>query len=791
MRKLLTVMLIILIVALMFATKGFTQLPPTWWANSFYMETYQNGLGFGGGTILDGRTSKLKYEGERLDDGDNDIYFQEDFEDASVSFTCGANLTPSEEIAAPLSKTKSILITQSAGAQGQNCQSPSIALDEKQKGSLNQICMVAEGENFDLIAYDVTNSNELGRLNFKNKDSYCLEFLTLATTNEIAYRLEAAIEEVSSTLKFDDIKLKTNPLSATEIYASKGWTQYTPTSGLTGWTGSIEGRWKRDGENLKVRIWHRFTGGAFTGGAPSYTLPDNLQIDTKNNPFDGTTSDLLKYGTATLYDTSAVGANGYFGEVFYDNPSRVLVRYVFNTNGNNYPATSFLINTTTPFLWTTNDSIFLEFEVPILGWSDKSNGVVVKNKSNSASVENIFNAAIDSTSTCNVINQVPQNWLTCSILTTNQCTCAVDGSIFTTLPALNCESEQSGEAICDIRSGLTFRSIVQNANGTANVSAGVEITATKKPQDYVKETERVNTVPIGFKESKSYETGIVSTFWDTTGNTSLWDASLLDLSQDENIEIVDNFPTFLGTSTVIRAKNPVDIAVSVYGPMASGGQGIIIYKNINTKQLAYQVTDGAGYPNANATTRLNTGEILIFQASSLAQREGLLSIWVKSANEDGLWVGRFGQPSCYVSHTGADGTKGGTATTLSWNTLTLNEITGSCSFMSLASNVLTIKKGTYEVDCHKEFYDVVYANIKLRNTTDGVTAANSLAPSYCPNGTISCTSRILRKFTINDQKDFELQYYVNNNGGLNEALGLSQVDGEPEIFHTCKFTKVR
>jgi hypothetical protein len=135
--------------------------------------------------------------------------------------------------------------------------------------------------------------------------------------------------------------------------------------------------------------------------------------------------------------------------------------------------------------------------------------------------------------------------------------------------------------------------------------------------------------PFNLIESETYSTGVVANFWNTTGNTSLWDKNLLiGFTNSDNFEILDE-PSFLGTSTVIKAKRPIDIDISVYGPMASGGQGVIIYKNIGSNQLAYQLGSGADYTNANAKTRLNQGEFLILQASALSQREGLLTVWAK------------------------------------------------------------------------------------------------------------------------------------------------------------------
>lgn len=138
--------------------------------------------------------------------------------------------------------------------------------------------------------------------------------------------------------------------------------------------------------------------------------------------------------------------------------------------------------------------------------------------------------------------------------------------------------------------------------------------------------------PFAVEESEFYTTGVIANFWDVTGSTSLWDVSLLTgFTSSPNFEIVDEASTFLGSSTIIRAKRAIDISISCYGPMASGGQGVILYKNENSKQVAYQLGDGPDYPNANATVRLEENDFIVLHATNLTQREGLLAIWAKPA----------------------------------------------------------------------------------------------------------------------------------------------------------------
>jgi hypothetical protein len=247
------------------------------WPNGPWLETFQNGFLFGNGSIFSSLNSVPKFDDRRLDDRNKDLYFQEDFEGGTVSFTCGANLTTTDETGSPIAGSTSKLITQAAGALNQVCESPTIVLDEKQKDSLNQVCINAVGENFDLIAYDSTNATELGRISIEDTSkTYCLEFLTIASTNAVTYRLEAVNEVVSSTLKYDDVQFKTNPLNAAQVFASTEWEAYTPTITGFGTTSSEDFKYRRLGDTIEVEGY--FVSGTSTATEAQITLPNGYTI---------------------------------------------------------------------------------------------------------------------------------------------------------------------------------------------------------------------------------------------------------------------------------------------------------------------------------------------------------------------------------------------------------------------------------------------------------------------------------------------------------------------------------
>ena len=188
------------------------------WPSGVYLETFQNGFKFGTGKILSVLNDVITFDGKRLDDADKDIFFQEDFEGAAVSFTCDANITAADDTGLMGSDT-SKSFTQSIGAQDEICYSANIPFVGAQEGKL---CLVSSGStNWDLKVYDVTNSSYLGTAPLRGESNQdCVRFEGVDTTANIRYELVVRIEENTDKLIIDNVKAKYFPFETGDIYAS-------------------------------------------------------------------------------------------------------------------------------------------------------------------------------------------------------------------------------------------------------------------------------------------------------------------------------------------------------------------------------------------------------------------------------------------------------------------------------------------------------------------------------------------------------------------------------------------
>ena len=137
----------------------------------------------------------------------------------------------------------------------------------------------------------------------------------------------------------------------------------------------------------------------------------------------------------------------------------------------------------------------------------------------------------------------------------------------------------------------------------------------------------------------------------------------------------------------------------------------------------------------------------------------------------------------------AANTAGGTATSGSWLTRTLNTEVYDNIGIALAANQLTVPAGTYDIDAVAQHFNVDLARIRLRNITAGTTIllSDNMYGSAANAG--SSNPRIQGRFTIAVSSALEIQYRVATTRAAN-GLGVLSNWGEIEIYARVKLTKV-
>lgn len=214
----------------------------------------------------------------------------------------------------------------------------------------------------------------------------------------------------------------------------------------------------------------------------------------------------------------------------------------------------------------------------------------------------------------------------------------------------------------------------------------------------------------------------------------------------------------LASSSVSTTKIQDD-AVTI-GKMEHATQGQIIY-----------------YGSSGVPARLSVGsagQVLRTQGS------GANPVW-------GVYA-----PLLHIQDQKSAGTAGGTFTSGSWQTRTLNtEVTDEIGSTCCTSNRFTLPSGTYEIDAYAPIgmggtSSIYTSQARLYNITDSTVAVlgSSMGSSDNPG------NRVRGRFTISGTKTFELQHQISstlNTTGLGRAADL----GSTEIYSDVMVRKVQ
>jgi hypothetical protein len=138
----------------------------------------------------------------------------------------------------------------------------------------------------------------------------------------------------------------------------------------------------------------------------------------------------------------------------------------------------------------------------------------------------------------------------------------------------------------------------------------------------------------------------------------------------------------------------------------------------------------------------------------------------------------------------AANTAGGTATSGSFQTRTLQTIEGDSSYLTLSSNQFTLPAGKYTVKASAPAYQVGAHQARLQNITDASTTAyGSNSVSVVAGGT-QTDSLVRADFTLTVPKVFEIQHRVTTTAATN-GYGLQVNFATSEIYTQVEITKIK
>ena len=231
------------------------------------------------------------------------------------------------------------------------------------------------------------------------------------------------------------------------------------------------------------------------------------------------------------------------------------------------------------------------------------------------------------------------------------------------------------------------------------------------------------------------------------------------------------------------------------------GTGIASADSVHQTTLANITTDMTTYwelsniTNCIATgTALTNKELVVFDYRPVTQLDTLKDVTIISPQvNDTLryngsqWINT--NNSEYVvwifTDTKLAGTVGGTATTQTWTTRTLNTTnTNAGPEAVLAANQLTLGAGNWIFEIYSLFNNTDETKIRLYNVTDATTVLTSINNTVTTNNFATIQAAVV----LAGSKTFEIQYYVTTTNS-NTDLGMpSGIDSE--IYTQVKVTRL-
>jgi len=191
--------------------------------------------------------------------------------------------------------------------------------------------------------------------------------------------------------------------------------------------------------------------------------------------------------------------------------------------------------------------------------------------------------------------------------------------------------------------------------------------------------------------------------------------------------------------------------------------------------------------SAITTAKIANGAVTIADLSATGTASS--STFLRGDNVWGAAGGKFESALLHVRDEKASGTGGGTFTSGSFQTRTLNtSVTNEISGASLSSNQITLPSGTYFIIASAPCVNGDHKT-KLRNTTDSTDTI--IGTSERSNSSTDAFSRsfVIGRFTISAQKTFELQHRTGTTQSTN-GFGVAVSFSVVEVYADVQIWKV-
>lgn len=680
-----------------------------------------------------------------------------------------------------------------------------------------------------IYAYDVTNSKLLtvysdtnnGEL-LQTKGLFSGIFYTEDTTAQIRLIVHCTSTNASAYDVFLDEVVVTPQANIVGPVVGP-WIQYSPTLTGFGTISSSQFEYRRVGDSIEIKGY--WTNGTVAASLASITLPDSITINSnfvRNNTTASAGSIIGNWASNSTgnngYLVTAISTDAnllYFGQAYSTSTSQTPT----NGNGVSTTGTSMSIHTTLIPIngWTSGASLTandaglqtirasanksagaVTANTTIASWTNEvtdnyqgfnpSTGIFVAPKAGDYNVN--FSVATTSGTPVPSI-RVNGNILATGVGTSNsrgfvnskltlakndQVTFTIDSSL--TLTTSTVDTRINISSIPDFNVFGVQGPIVVGAQ-TDWVDAGtvgIGATTTAPTKGSVQSEDKVRWRRVGDSAH------IRMTFRQTnaTGSNAGSGDYLFQMPAGLTIDLdkVASYSTVEGWNS--SYNNAFSVGNSHWGNGTNEADGIVVvYDSTNVRIFGIDTTSSAG-----TVTNLGyplTGTNQFYTLDFVVPIKG----W---SSETRLYPTQRVIGTTYLKDVKSSGTAGGTFTSGSYQTRTLNTQEGDTGFCSLSSNQFTLQPGTYEIEVTTPAHRVGDNKVKLANITDSIDVLGINLQSNATTPT-SVASFLKTRVVITSAKVFEIQHRCATTEAT-DGFGRACSFGDNEVYTIVKIDKI-
>lgn len=363
--------------------------------------------------------------------------------------------------------------------------------------------------------------------------------------------------------------------------------------------------------------------------------------------------------------------------------------------------------------------------------------------------------------------------------------------------------------------GDTFS--VQNTGGGTSSNTRITLTMTCNSDQILTPIESfsTDTASLTYASSSQYTlstlanapVGTFITYTFTSSSTTRVQTTTAPTQTTSDMNINGILITPRAFNTTGSAATPSTIAVQI-GKGMKGWQAkafLSTGRSGNLLNVAYTsgTTEYGTYEGYDPVTGIYTIDAGYATTTNTARHSGLNEItsgtatnsyWVINASKSPALAGvPLLQPRiATISDVKSNGTAGGTATSGSYATRTLNTLDDPTGIVtSLASNQFTLPAGEYYIEANAPGYFASNIKIKLRNITDSTDQIIG-SSEYSGNNAVYPQTRsfLSGKVVISSAKTFEIQQRVSLTSA-GSGLGVAVSFSDNEVFTIVKVQKVK